>query len=76
MKLMSQRWDIKIHSFKIIKNHLCKLNFQMTDESKKVNTWDIYIFQPNIEFEKQEKKYDLQQFKLIKKKNYLFNGKI
>jgi hypothetical protein len=48
----------------------------MTDESKKVNTWDIYIFQPNIEFEKQEKKYDLQQFKLIKKKNYLFNGKI
>ena len=43
MKLMSQRWDIKVHSIKIIKNHLCKLNFQLKDESKIVDTWDIYV---------------------------------
>ena len=41
---MSQKWDIQDHSFKIIKNHLCKLNFQLKDEKKKVETWDIYAF--------------------------------
>jgi len=40
---MSQKWDIKVHSIKIIKNHLCKLNFQLKDESKKVEIWDIYV---------------------------------
>jgi hypothetical protein len=43
MKLMSQKWDIQVHSIKIIKNHLCKLNFQLKDESKIVDTWDIYV---------------------------------
>jgi hypothetical protein len=43
MKYMSQNLDIKVHSFKIIKNHLCKMNFQLKDESKKVETWDIYV---------------------------------
>ena len=62
---MSQKWDIQVHSFKIIKSHLCKLNFQLKDESKKVNTGDINVFLTNTKFEKQEKKYDLQQFKLI-----------
>jgi len=40
---MSQKWDIKVHSIKIIKNHLCKLNFQLKDESKMVDTWNIYV---------------------------------
>ncbi len=72
MKLMSQRWDIQVHSFKIIENHLCKLNFKLKDESKKVKTWDISVCQPNIKFEKQQKKYDLHQFKLINRNKIQF----
>ena len=52
--------------------HLCKLNLKLKDESKKVNTWDIYVCYPNTKFKKQQKKYDLQQFKLINQNKIQF----
>ena len=77
MKLMSQRWDIQVHCNKIIKNRLCKLNFQLKDVSKIVDTWDIYVFNLILNSRNEKRSMTHKNLSWYTEIKYeLFNGKI